>query len=145
MGCQFCKQSIPHPSPQESDWTDEDWTGGHTKTQKPVGGTNPLSDWDLYSSQYNPDSKSEVNKINTDKLSLDYDKPQEELIHRRGWNLRQVTNKRRKNMNSNRKSMWDTSAMRRAIQIQTIQASAIKTNKDIFQSVHLYNSSVVKC
>ena len=24
--CQFCKQSTPHPSPQESGWTDKDWT-----------------------------------------------------------------------------------------------------------------------
>ena len=41
--CQFCKQSIPHPSPQESDWIDEDWTGEQTKTQKPVGETNLLT------------------------------------------------------------------------------------------------------
>ena len=80
MGCQFCKQSIPHPSPEESDWIVKDWTGGHTKTLKPVGETNPLSDWDLSSSQYNPDSKPEVDKINMDKLSLDHDNPQEELI-----------------------------------------------------------------
>ena len=45
--CQFCKQSVPHPLPQESYWRDEDWTGGHTKTQKPTGETNLLSDWDL--------------------------------------------------------------------------------------------------
>ena len=44
-----------------------------------------------------------------------------------------------------RKSMWDSSVMRRAIQVQTIQASAIKINKDIFQSVHLFNTSVKKC
>ena len=77
---QFCKQSILLPSPQESDWTDEDWTRGHTKTQKPVGETNPLSDRDLSSPQYNPDSKPEVDKINMDKLGIDHDNPQEELI-----------------------------------------------------------------
>ena len=33
LTCQFYKQSILHPSPQESDWTDKDWTGGQTKTQ----------------------------------------------------------------------------------------------------------------
>ena len=78
--CQFCKQSILHPSPQESDWTDEDWTGGHTKTQKPLWETNPLSDWDLLSPQYNPSYTPEVDKINMDKLTLDHDNPQEELI-----------------------------------------------------------------
>ena len=78
--CQFCKQSVPHPSPQESDWTDEDWTGEHTKTQKQIGETNPLSGWDLASPQYNPNSKPEVDKVNMDKLSLDHDNPQEELM-----------------------------------------------------------------
>ena len=52
--CQICKQSAPHSSPQESDWTDKDWTGEQTKTQKPVGDTNLMLDWDLPSPQYNP-------------------------------------------------------------------------------------------
>ena len=99
-----------------------------------------------------------------DKLSLDHDNPHEELIQvtdslipsptmeeeektatQEKQMLRQVTNKRGKNMNYDRKSMWASSALRRAIQAQTIQASAIKTDKNIFQSVHLYNLSVKKC
>ena len=32
LSFQSCKQSVLHPSPQESDWSDEDWTGGHSKT-----------------------------------------------------------------------------------------------------------------
>ena len=79
--CQFFKQSILHPSPQESDWTDEDWTGEQTKTQKPLEGTNLLLDWDLPSPQYNPNSKPEgVDKINIDKLSIDPNNPQEESL-----------------------------------------------------------------
>ena len=79
--CQFCKQSALHASPQESDWIDEDWTGEQTKTQKPVGETKHMSDWDLPSPQYNPNSKQEeVDKINIDKLSLDPDNPQEEPL-----------------------------------------------------------------
>ena len=27
LSCSFCKQGTPHPSPQESDWSDEDWDG----------------------------------------------------------------------------------------------------------------------
>ena len=78
---QFCEQSVPHPSPQESDRTDADWTGEHTKTHKPAGETNLLSDWDLPSPQYTPNSKPEgIDRINIDKLSLDHDNPQEELI-----------------------------------------------------------------
>ena len=57
---------------QESDWTDENWTGGQSKTQKPTGDTNLLSDWDLPSPQYIPNPKSgELDKINIDKLSID--------------------------------------------------------------------------
>ena len=51
------------------------------KTQKPVGTTNLISDWDLPSPQNNPDSKPEdIDKINLEKLSLDPDYPQEELL-----------------------------------------------------------------
>ena len=35
--CSFCKQNILHPSPQESDWSDKDWTGAHKSTQKETG------------------------------------------------------------------------------------------------------------
>ena len=45
-------------------------------------------------------------------------------------------------MKHNRKSMWDSSVMRRAIQVQTFQASAIMANMNIFKSVHLFNISV---
>ena len=57
---------------QESDWTDKDWTGEHSKTQKPGGETNLLSDWDSPSPQYNPNCKpEELDKINIDRLSID--------------------------------------------------------------------------
>ena len=75
--CQFCKQSVQHPSPQESDWTNIRLG----ETQKPVGETNLLSDWNLPSPQYNPASKPEgIEKINKDKLSLDPNNPQEEPL-----------------------------------------------------------------
>ena len=45
--CSFCRQEAPHPSPQESDWSDKDWNGTRTKAQKETGETNLLSDWDL--------------------------------------------------------------------------------------------------
>ena len=80
LSCSFCKQHILHPSPQESDWSDEDWTGEHTNTQKITGETNLLSDWDLPKPQSNPTSNPEVDKINMDKLSLEHDNPQEEQI-----------------------------------------------------------------
>ena len=78
---QFCKQYAQHPSPQESDWMDGDWTGEQTKTEKPVGETNLISDWDLPSPQYNPNSKpEEMDKINIDKLNLEPEYPQEEML-----------------------------------------------------------------
>ena len=51
------------------------------KTQKPVGETNLMSGLDLPSPQYNPHIKSEeIDKTNIDKLNLDPDYAQEELL-----------------------------------------------------------------
>ena len=68
--CSFCKKNVSHPSPQESDWSDEGWTGGHINTQKQTGDTNQLSDSDLSKPQSNPDSELEVDKLNMNKLLL---------------------------------------------------------------------------
>ena len=54
--CSFCKQNILHPSPQESDWSDEDWTGARKNAQKETGETNLLSDWDWPKLQSEPNS-----------------------------------------------------------------------------------------
>ena len=47
LSCSFCKQNVAHLSPQESDWSDGDWTGAHKNTQNETGEINLLSDWDL--------------------------------------------------------------------------------------------------
>ena len=39
--CQFCKQNVMHPSPQESDWSDKNWTGGTNKITKASRGDQP--------------------------------------------------------------------------------------------------------
>ena len=39
---------------------------------------------------------------------------------------------REKSMKYDRKSIWDSSVMRKAMQVQTFQASAIMANKNIF-------------
>ena len=71
---------ILHPSPQESDWSDKDWIGAHTSTQKETGVTNLLSDWDLPKPQSESNSKPEVDTLDMDKLDLEHDNPQEEKI-----------------------------------------------------------------
>ena len=40
--CSFCRQDAPHPLPQESDQSDEDWNGTRAKAQKETGETNLL-------------------------------------------------------------------------------------------------------
>ena len=37
LSCSFCNQGTPHPLPQESDWSDEDWDGTIAKAQKQTG------------------------------------------------------------------------------------------------------------
>ena len=76
----MCKQNSLHPSPQESDWSDGDWTGAHTTTQKETGETNLFSDWDLPKPQSEPDSKPEVHKLNIDKINLEQNSSKEEWI-----------------------------------------------------------------
>ena len=56
-------------------------TWEQAKTQKPVGETNFLSNWDLPLPQYNPGSKPEgVDKINIDKISIYPNSAQEEPL-----------------------------------------------------------------
>ena len=74
------QQNVLHPSPQESDWSDEDWTRRHTSTQKETEETNLLSDCNLPKPQSEPNSKPEVDKLDMDKLVLEHDNPQEEEI-----------------------------------------------------------------
>ena len=145
------QENILHPSPQESDWSGRDWTGGHTKTQKQTGETNLLSDWDLPKPQTNPNSKLEVDKINMDKLNIEHDNSQQEQIQvtdslilpptmeeeekattEEKWMLRQDTNKKKKNMNYNRRSMWTSSVKRRVILVQNVQATAISVKRNIY-------------
>ena len=78
--CSFCKQGTPHPSPQVSDWSDEDWDGTQAKAWKEAGETNLLSDLDLPKPQSEPNSKPEVDKLDIDKLHLEQDSPKEEQI-----------------------------------------------------------------
>ena len=80
LSCSFCKQNVSHPSPQESDWSEKNWTGGHMNTQKQTGETNLLSHWGLPKSQSNPNSKTEVDKLSMDQLCLEHDNAQEEKI-----------------------------------------------------------------
>ena len=80
QSCLFCKQGTPHPSPQESDWSDEDWHGTHTKAWKETGESNLLSDWDLPKPQSEPTLKIEVDKLDIDKVHLEQDNPKEEQI-----------------------------------------------------------------
>ena len=34
LSCSFCKQGAPHLSPQESEWSSEDWDGTKIETKK---------------------------------------------------------------------------------------------------------------
>ena len=80
----FCKQGTPHPSPQESDWSSKEWDGTKTKSKtekkKETGETNLLLDWDLPKPQSEPNPRTEVDKLDTDKLHIEQDSPKEEQV-----------------------------------------------------------------
>ena len=80
LSCLFCKQGTLHPSPQESDWLSEDWDVTKTETKKETRETNLLSDWDSPKSQSEPDPRTEVDKLDIDKLHIEQDGPKEEHV-----------------------------------------------------------------
>ena len=54
LSCSYCKQGALHPSPQESDWSREDWDGTNTKVKEQ---TNSLTDYNTPKPQTDIDQK----------------------------------------------------------------------------------------
>ena len=75
LSCSFCKQGVPHPSPQNSDWPSEDWDWTKTDTKKETSETNLLLDWDLPKPQSEPIPTTDVDKLDIDKLHIEQDSP----------------------------------------------------------------------
>ena len=44
LSCSYCKQGAQHPSPQNSDWSSEDWDGNKAKTKEQNKSLIDLSD-----------------------------------------------------------------------------------------------------
>ena len=78
LSCSFCKQGTPHPSSQESDWSSKDWDGTKTEIKKEREETNLLLDLDLPKPQSEPNPRTEVDKLDTDKLHIEQDSHMEE-------------------------------------------------------------------
>ena len=163
--CQFCKWSMQHPSTQESDWMDRDWNVEKTKAKKLVGETSHMSDWDLPSPQYNPDSKpEEIDEINIDRFNLYPDYPWEELLQIVNSLIPPSTTEEMEKMIGQKKTDIGTDNNqqegegyeewqriytgqlidKKVTQVQTSHGSVIKPNKEILR-VNLINLSVENC
>ena len=44
LSCSYCKQGAPHPLPQDSDWSSEDWDGTKPKAREQTKSLIDLND-----------------------------------------------------------------------------------------------------
>ena len=61
----ICEQGALHPSPQEMDWSSEDWDGTMVKRKEE---TNLLMDWDLPKPQPNINQKTDIDGLALSKF-----------------------------------------------------------------------------
>ena len=80
LSCSFCKLGAPHLSPQNSDWSSEDWDGTKTEPKKETSETKLLLDWDLPKPKSEPDPTTDIDKLDIDKLHIELESPQEKQI-----------------------------------------------------------------
>ena len=60
LSCSYCKQGVLHPSPQESDWSSEDWDGTKAKAREQ---NNSLIDFNEPKLQTKTDQTTDIDKV----------------------------------------------------------------------------------
>ena len=65
--CSYCKQGAPHPSPQETDWSSEDWDGTKAKARQQ---NDSLIDFNEPRPQTNNNQTTDIDKIAFSKLQI---------------------------------------------------------------------------
>ena len=75
--CSYCKQGDLHSSPQESDWSSEDWDRTKAKRKEE---TNLLMDWNLPKPQTDTNQKMDVGRLALSKLQIGQIDPKEEQV-----------------------------------------------------------------
>ena len=77
LSCSYCEQGAPHPSPQESDWSNEDWNNTKAKAREQ---TYSLMDYNTSKPQTDIDQKTDVKEIAFSKLQVRQSDLKEELL-----------------------------------------------------------------
>ena len=77
MSCSYGEQGALHPSPQESDWSSEDWDRTKAKRKKD---TNLLMHWDSPKPQTDIDQKTAADGLSLSKLQIGQRDPTEEHV-----------------------------------------------------------------
>ena len=65
--CSYCEQGAPHPSPQESGWSSEDWHGTKAKVREQ---TDTLIDFNEPRAQTNNDKTTDINEVAFSKQQI---------------------------------------------------------------------------
>ena len=75
--CSYCKQGAPHPSPQELDWSSEDWDGTKAKAREQ---TNSLMGYNTPRPHTDIEQTTDVNEIAFSKLQIGQSDLKEEKL-----------------------------------------------------------------
>ena len=75
--CSYCEQGALHPSPEESDWSSEDWDGMKDKVREQ---TDTLMDFNTPRPQTDIDKTTDVDEVDFSKLQIRQSNPKEEPI-----------------------------------------------------------------
>ena len=67
LSCTHCEQGAPHPSPQESDWSSEDWDSTKAKVREQ---TDTLIDFNEPRPQTDNDKTTDIDEVAFSKLQI---------------------------------------------------------------------------
>ena len=77
LSCSYCKQGAPHPLPQNSDWSCEDWDGNKAKAKKQG---KSLIDFNDPKPQTSMEQTMDIDEVPFSKLQIGQSDPKEETL-----------------------------------------------------------------
>ena len=77
LSCSYCEQNVPHPLPQELDWSSEDWDGTKAMAREQ---NKLLIDFYNPKSQTNTEQTMDIDEVAFSKLQIGQSDPKEEPL-----------------------------------------------------------------
>ena len=77
LSCSYCEQGVPHPLPQESDWSSEDWDGTKAKVREQ---SKSLTDFNDSKPHTNMEQTMDTDEVAFSKLQIGQSNPKKESL-----------------------------------------------------------------